>query len=624
MALTLTPITLTAAISTFTGADLYGESDGLGLASQYLTHDVALTNISAQNHADGSTREPFTYNGLDVEQGMFIADTVGNTILKIISISEKGIGSLVCKVEDVDMMSYRLNSVNSISVNDNVKIFALNPEGEPVFAGAPFSVEALQKINSRFSLNERDDRVKFEHTLSTNLEKGDIVAVGTDGNLVKYGTTGSSDTKIGVVIDVYRNGKDIFVKPFNDIIRDYKDPEALTGNPGDVYYTDPLNPGEILSTAGGKSVFLHLNTKIPTNVNITSPVDPSSTDVVEINGVKVFDGPDGDIVADTDAFKTLINTFTAQTNVSAAITQAPGVVNAEGNSMAYPGTIAGQDMVIFTNIQGQAPTSGNFAACTLNDGNNVATVTFNNPDNTVDYGTIYEYAGPNAILAAFQSAITAGGLDIIAALYDSDDHDGQAIQLTTTGSATGITLQNTATDEFGLNVVGSGGCTGLTTSASLGASTLTLTRTSGGRIEISGSPLNGGYINTNGATTSNGGRVPYLLMIEDEAGAGAPDGAETFDDLNQTANVTSADGDFTGATISNTPYNDSNVQILVNGVNVNLGDGAKNKACYFSADGGATARPIADIEQSDALYWNGSIAGYELDGLDEIDIIYEK
>ena len=38
----LTPITLGAAIESFSGKDLYGESDGLGLASQYLTYDVGI------------------------------------------------------------------------------------------------------------------------------------------------------------------------------------------------------------------------------------------------------------------------------------------------------------------------------------------------------------------------------------------------------------------------------------------------------------------------------------------------------------------------------------------------------------------------------------------------------
>ena len=57
---------------------------------------------------------------------------------------------------------------------------------------------------------------------------------------------------------------------------------------------------------------------------------------------------------------------------------------------------------------------------------------------------------------------------------------------------------------------------------------------------------------------------------------------------------------------------------------VNLSNGDKTQACYFSADGGNTAKPIADIEAGDLLYWNGSIAGYQLDETDDIDISYQK
>ncbi len=52
---TLTPITLSGSVSGWTGKDLYGENDGLGLSNQYLTYDVVVGSISAQNHSDSST-----------------------------------------------------------------------------------------------------------------------------------------------------------------------------------------------------------------------------------------------------------------------------------------------------------------------------------------------------------------------------------------------------------------------------------------------------------------------------------------------------------------------------------------------------------------------------------------
>ena len=556
---------------------------------------------------------------------MFISDADGGTIVKIININSKAADSFSCTVEDVDMMSYRLNASNDMQIANVVKIFSLNPEGEPVFAGAPFASQGLQKVKSRFSLNEKDDRVKFSQNLSANLSKGDIVSVDASGNLVKYGTAGSSEVKVGIVVDIYRGGKDIFVKPFNDVVRNYADAEGLVGAPGDVYYTDLNNAGEITTATGGKAVFMHLNTKIATTVNIVSDVDPSSNDVIEINGVTVFDGPNGDTVNDVEAFKDLLNTKTAETNVSASITQAPGEVNAEGNTLAYTSGdhgVAGQDMLNIVGEVGSTPSS--IASITIGDGVNApVTISFDSPDITI-FGGTYDAMSPTAILAAFTDAISSGSLDLVAELYDSTDHAGQAIRITTTGSATGIFLNNQSSNGFGANAVGSGGFTGLTTTAALGASTLTLTRASGGAIEIDGTPLAGGYINQNGVVSSKNGRTPYLLLIESEGGSGLEaTGVDVKEDLNKAPLETTADGDTTGIQITYTPFSDGAVAITVNGLGANIGDGAKDEPCYFSSDDGVTAKEIANISAGDTLYWNGSIGGFELDATDEIDIIYQ-
>jgi hypothetical protein len=160
-------------------------------------------------------------------------------------------------------------------------------------------------------------------------------------------------------------------------------------------------------------------------------------------------------------------------------------------------------------------------------------------------------------------------------------------------------------------------------SATVGSPVLTLTRAAGGPIDITGSPISGGWINTGGAVSSNSGRVPYLLLIESEGGGGV---AETGISTREQGapNVTTADGDATGLSIANTPFGDGDVTITVNGLGVDLGNGAKDEACYFSSDNGTSAKAIADITAGDTLHWMGSIAGYELDGTDELDIKYDK
>lgn len=90
-----------------------------------------------------------------------------------------------------------------------------------------------------------------------------------------------------------------------------------------------------------------------------------------------------------------------------------------------------------------------------------------------------------------------------------------------------------------------------------------------------------------------------------------------------TASTTSSDGDqATVTTIAVTPIGDGYVIVGVNGVQYEVGDGVKTKDCYFSGDGGTTARAIADIAAGDTLHWNGSVIGFQLAGTDRIDFNY--
>lgn len=74
--------------------------------------------------------------------------------------------------------------------------------------------------------------------------------------------------------------------------------------------------------------------------------------------------------------------------------------------------------------------------------------------------------------------------------------------------------------------------------------------------------------------------------------------------------TTSVDGDSTGIALTLKPT--GLINVLVNGISELVGDGVKTTACYFSSDGGTTAKLYEELDAGDILYWNGSIAGYEL------------
>ena len=99
-------------------------------------------------------------------------------------------------------------------------------------------------------------------------------------------------------------------------------------------------------------------------------------------------------------------------------------------------------------------------------------------------------------------------------------------------------------------------------------------------------------------------------------------GVNTGNDKDLTSSNTSGNYSPTGIFITYTPFADSDVAVRINGIEVNLG-GNKLKECYFSTDGGTTAKVIANIEAGDQLIWNGIIAGFQLDNLDDIDLVYQ-
>lgn len=102
-----------------------------------------------------------------------------------------------------------------------------------------------------------------------------------------------------------------------------------------------------------------------------------------------------------------------------------------------------------------------------------------------------------------------------------------------------------------------------------------------------------------------------------------PAGTPTKNDKFITALATVSDFDAaTASGITTTPSSDGFVEVMVNGVMQHLGDGVKTTDCYFSSDGGTTAKTIANIAAADILYWVGTVAGYQLAVTDKLSYNY--
>ena len=102
-----------------------------------------------------------------------------------------------------------------------------------------------------------------------------------------------------------------------------------------------------------------------------------------------------------------------------------------------------------------------------------------------------------------------------------------------------------------------------------------------------------------------------------------PDGILTYVDKNINPIASNGNSSATGVFMTYSPYQDSYVMVEVNGLSVEVGDGNKNSPAYFSGNNGLVASSIEEIRHGDQLFWNGEIAGYELEVGDEINLIYE-
>mgnify|MGYP003111146058 FL=1 len=306
---------------------------------------------------------------------------------------------------------------------------------------------------------------------------------------------------------------------------------------------------------------------------------------------------------------------------------------------------ANGDIVLVTSIDGGV--SNVFPEITISDGNNTASVVFNTSDSTFPgTGGGYLTVSATQMAADINAACQGASVDITASTEANTNGANNSTYpklVLTLGSGSGITITEVTADAagqtFGDNG-GNGGATAMPLTANQTTDrTLVLTRADGGDILLTGA---GTFVNSNGIVSSSAGTPALLVMVEDEEGAASFDDSElqasidsleisaatetgvtTKVDRNKNPQVTSNDEDTTGITITYTPFSDSAVTVKVNGLQCNIGDGAKDEAVYFSADGGTTAKTVANIAAGDTLYWMGSIAGYELETDDDIDIDYQ-
>jgi len=599
--------------------DLGPSGSNIGIQFEMQVSNIDPQSIGSSDTRSGGSRQ---YTGLDIKTGDWVTDAAGQKCLQIIRIIEKTETSISFIAEDIDAFSYKNYRANQISPGSEVAFFEISDSGKPLIGGED-SVSffgnnniATDHLQSRFALREEDERFRIQFSSpQTSIEVGEVVTIDSSGNLVPLGAAGASSFKLGVVTNMTYGNTIVYVKPFNTIINDFQKPEKLTGSAGDIYYSSTTSPGDITTTqaSGSSRLYFQFKDAIPTVIESTVVnVATQSGDTLNVNGVLCVSGArtTSEIVSD-------INANTGSHNVTASNPLTETAIQSYDNGIQP----ANGDIVLVLSANGGSSVVP--PSVTISDGTNSSTVIFTTSDTTFPgTGGAYLTISANQMVQDLNAAFIADSVDLVASTSVSQGNNPSyypGLKITA-GAGKSISITNGNSDAANQSFIDG---TALPTSAAASTDTiLTLTRNDGGDILLTGQ---GTFVNSNGIVSSSSGTPALLLLIEDEVGAGVADqGVTTEDDQNSVPNTTSADGDSTGISITHTPHADGLVQVYVNGLGVGVGDGNKNAGCYFSGDGGTTARNIEDIEAGDILYWNGSIAGYELDSGDSIDFIYDK
>jgi len=606
----------------------YDDSTGLGPSGSNIGIEFTMTvsNIDTQFVGSNETRTGPTrrYNGLDIKIGDWVADPTGNKCLQITSIESKSPTLITFNAQDVDAYSYKNYRSNQFALGNKICFFEITDSGLPMIAGEDATSFwddkiGIDKIQTRFELQNNDERFKFTfESPQTQIDLGDICTINSDGNLVKYESAGANSTKVGVVLHKSYGDSIIYIKPYNNIISNYARPQDLTGTLGDIYYASTVSPGDIttISSQGSDKLFMHLKDSIPTTINITiaNPALESGA-TLTLNNETIGTGP-----LNTDDLVDGVNAKTNIHHVAATTTSPISSTTSQAGSLS-----AANGDIVFV-ISSDGGTTFTYPSVTIDDGTNSSTISFETSDSVYPPAPQYITVSASQMADDLNAAFLEDGVNIVASTADSSSTSPPVnnsttyplLVLTATSPGFDINITNVNSDVFGQSFQDA------TAVESVAGSTnkfVTFTRHDGGDILVEGTSS---LVNQNGLTSSSSGSPALLLMIEDETGGSLAIGVATDDDLDQIPSETTFDGAATGVFISHTPFADSMVQVTVNGLASNIGDGTTNASCYFSVDGGTTARSMSDIESGDQLYWNGSIAGYELDSGDLIDIIYDK
>jgi len=439
-------------------------------------------NVTAQTHGSHLTRDDFTYNGLDIVVGDWIAGATSGQCLKIVSITSKTANTVTCVVEDwLRYNTFKSATGNGIFNTGAAVIFSLNENGLPLLDPLPgtVSTDFYPTVMSRFQyLNPLLNYVLEQD--NHGFSKGDVIAVTANGFSVANTTT--MDKMIGTVIETGPGPNFFMISPNNRII-DFE--PSIPGTQGDYIYLD--TDGDLTaSDVTGKIVFLKIQDAIATVIEgtVDNPEVPD-THQMALNGTIVTFAGTGGANANLSQMVSTINANTSNHYVTASSVPTPTVISSDA------------DNTIYGLVGGFVP----FSAY-INSGSGNTLVNF-----TTDTSGSVAFGLPVSISSDMAIDINATNIANLTATATTT-----ALTLTE-ANGNAITITNANVDTEGYGFVGSGNVSGLPASTSAtGARRLVLTRSDGGEILIfEGTEF---FRVGTGVASGHNGMYPLAMNIE--------------------------------------------------------------------------------------------------------------
>jgi hypothetical protein len=476
---------LGVSVSSIAGQEYWPFANGAGdiwyegsASPKYYRWEITFT-VTPQNHGSHLTRDDFTYNGLDVNVGDWVAGATDGKCVKIISIVSKTKTEVTCVVEDwLRYNTFSTPTGNGIFGSGAAVIFTLNENGIPMLDPLPTTTSSsfFAVVMSRFQYLNPQTNYVLEQA-NHGFVKGDVISVTSNG----FGKANAftADKMIGVVTESGPGPNYFMLLPNNRII-DFE--PGIPGKQGEEIYVDSFGKLSNTSTITNKVVFLNLRSAIPT-VLTGDQGNPTINNGygIELNDVSItFAGSDG-ISANVNEIAEQINVETSNHNVIANVLAFETAISSDAGNTVY-GLVGGY-----------APFS---AYIDSGSGNTLV--------NFTSSGSVY--AGVSTPEDMATDIVSAGIANLVVSATST------SLSLTElNGNA--INIYNGTAESGGYFFVGASNISGLPASTSAtGQEKLQLTRNDGGEILIyEDSDL---FQSETGIFSAHTGSVPLAMNIE--------------------------------------------------------------------------------------------------------------